>query len=47
LEIPIKEKLQNKKEPKAAKKEITKTSQMGTKRKKRGHFIVNEDLLRK
>jgi len=36
------------KEPKAAKKEITKTSQRGTKEKEtRATFIVNEDLLEK
>ena len=36
------------KEPKAAKKEITKTSQIGTKEKEtRATFIVNEDLLEK
>ena len=35
-------------EPKAAKKEITKTSQIGTKEKEtRATFIVNEDLLEK
>jgi hypothetical protein len=35
-------------EPKAAKKEITKTSQIGTKVKEtRATFIVNEDLLEK
>lgn len=35
-------------EPKAAKKEITKTSQLGTKEKEtRATFIVNEDLLEK
>ena len=35
-------------EPKAAKKEITKTSQKGTKEKEtRATFIVNEDLLEK
>ena len=35
-------------EPKAAKKEITKTSQSGTKVKEtRATFIVNEDLLEK
>ena len=35
-------------EPKAAKKEITKTSQIGTKDKEtRATFIVNEDLLEK
>ncbi|SDY06287.1 hypothetical protein [Flavobacterium degerlachei] len=36
------------KEPKAAKKEITKSSQIGTKAKEtRATFIVNEDLLEK
>ena len=36
------------KEPKASKKEITKTSQIGTKDKEtRATFIVNEDLLEK
>jgi hypothetical protein len=36
------------KEPKAPKKEITKTSQIGTKEKEtRATFIVNEDLLEK
>lgn len=35
-------------EPKASKKEITKTSQIGTKEKEtRATFIVNEDLLEK
>lgn len=35
-------------EPKAVKKEITKTSQIGTKEKEtRATFIVNEDLLEK
>jgi hypothetical protein len=35
-------------EPKAPKKEITKTSQLGTKEKEtRATFIVNEDLLEK
>ena len=35
-------------EPKAPKKEITKTSQIGTKEKEtRATFIVNEDLLEK
>ena len=35
-------------EPKAVKKEITKTSQLGTKEKEtRATFIVNEDLLEK
>jgi hypothetical protein len=38
------DKLQNQKEPKATKKEITKTSQIGTK-ETRATFIVNEDLL--
>jgi hypothetical protein len=42
------EKAAEPKEPKAAKKEITKTSQIGTKEKEtRATFIVNEDLLEK
>ena len=42
------EQASNQVEPKATKKEITKTSQIGTKEKEtRATFIVNEDLLEK